>query len=156
MQLLPCFLLLLRYVYIFSCTAVLLKQRFSAVFPGSISLFLEAFCLSFMPMLRYTPAARLSEVVYDSTLVTFTYDDASGTVKTIHLTHNGFSSSIRYRQTGVFKHIPKSVALTLITTTHVRAHLVHLRMCTKMEACRCDFLNSKHSKRFIDLKTALQ
>uniref|UniRef100_H3DEB4 Teneurin transmembrane protein 1 n=1 Tax=Tetraodon nigroviridis TaxID=99883 RepID=H3DEB4_TETNG len=49
---------------------------------------------------RYTPAARLSEVVYDSTLVTFTYDDTSGTVKTIHLTHNGFSSSIRYRQTG--------------------------------------------------------
>uniref|UniRef100_A0A8D3EBD1 Teneurin transmembrane protein 1 n=1 Tax=Scophthalmus maximus TaxID=52904 RepID=A0A8D3EBD1_SCOMX len=49
---------------------------------------------------RYTPAARLSEVVYDSTLVTFTYDESSGTVKTIHLTHNGFISSIRYRQTG--------------------------------------------------------
>uniref|UniRef100_A0A8C6NS06 Teneurin transmembrane protein 1 n=1 Tax=Nothobranchius furzeri TaxID=105023 RepID=A0A8C6NS06_NOTFU len=49
---------------------------------------------------RYTPAAKLSEVVYDSTLVTFTYDEASGTVKTIHLTHNGFISSIRYRQTG--------------------------------------------------------
>uniref|UniRef100_A0A3Q2D415 Teneurin-1-like n=1 Tax=Cyprinodon variegatus TaxID=28743 RepID=A0A3Q2D415_CYPVA len=49
---------------------------------------------------RYTPAARLSEVVYDSTLVTFTYDEASGTVKTIHLTHDGFISSIRYRQTG--------------------------------------------------------
>ncbi|CAL8262825.1 unnamed protein product [Lota lota] len=49
---------------------------------------------------RYTPAARLSEVVYDSTLVTFTYDEALGTVKTIHLTHNGFISSIRYRQTG--------------------------------------------------------
>ncbi|XP_061642682.1 teneurin-1 isoform X2 [Phyllopteryx taeniolatus] len=49
---------------------------------------------------RYTPAARLSEVTYDSTLVTFTYDEASGSVKTIHLTHNGFISSIRYRQTG--------------------------------------------------------
>uniref|UniRef100_A0A8C5F4S5 Teneurin transmembrane protein 1 n=1 Tax=Gadus morhua TaxID=8049 RepID=A0A8C5F4S5_GADMO len=49
---------------------------------------------------RYTPSARLSEVVYDSTLVTFTYDEALGTVKTIHLTHNGFISSIRYRQTG--------------------------------------------------------
>lgn len=59
--------------------------------------------MSFIPVLRYTPAARLSEVVYDSTLVTFTYDDASGTVKTIHLTHNGFISSIRYRQTGTFK-----------------------------------------------------
>lgn len=66
-------------------------------------LFLETFCLSFICMLRYTPAARLSEVVYDSTLVTFTYDDSSGTVKTIHLTHNGFSSSIRYRQTGASK-----------------------------------------------------
>ncbi|XP_013877523.1 teneurin-1 [Austrofundulus limnaeus] len=49
---------------------------------------------------RYTSAAKLSEVVYDSSLVTFTYDEASGTVKTIHLTHNGFISSIRYRQTG--------------------------------------------------------
>lgn len=53
---------------------------------------------------RYTPAARLSEVVYDSSLVTFTYDEASGTVKTIHLTHNGFISSIRYRQTGRYTH----------------------------------------------------
>lgn len=52
------------------------------------------------PPSRYTPAARLAEVIYDSTLVTFTYDEASGTVKTIHLTHNGFISSIRYRQTG--------------------------------------------------------
>ncbi|XP_046872433.1 teneurin-1-like isoform X2 [Hypomesus transpacificus] len=49
---------------------------------------------------RYTVAGRLFEVVYDSTLVTFTYDEASGTVKTIHLTHDGFMSSIRYRQTG--------------------------------------------------------
>lgn len=49
---------------------------------------------------RYTVAGRLSEVVYDSTLVTFTYDEASSTVKTIHLTHDGFMSSIRYRQTG--------------------------------------------------------
>lgn len=56
----------------------------------------------FFPPVRYTAAARLSEVVYDSTLVTFTYDEASGTVKTIHLTHNGFISSIRYRQTGTY------------------------------------------------------
>lgn len=54
----------------------------------------------FLNIPRYTPAAKLSEVVYDSSLVTFTYDEASGTVKTIHLTHNGFISSIRYRQTG--------------------------------------------------------
>lgn len=56
----------------------------------------------FLSPVRYTAAARLSEVVYDSTLVTFTYDEASGTVKTIHLTHNGFISSIRYRQTGTY------------------------------------------------------
>lgn len=74
-----------------------------------------------MSMLRYTPAARLSEVVYDSTLVTFTYDDASGTVKTIHLTHNGFSSSIRYRQTGALKHINENIPLT---TTHIQAHVI--------------------------------
>ena len=61
---------------------------------------LYSFFFFFFFFSRYTPAARLSEVVYDSTLVTFTYDDASGTVKTIHLTHNGFISSIRYRQTG--------------------------------------------------------
>lgn len=48
-------------------------------------------------------------MVYDSTLVTFTYDDASGTVKTIHLTHSGFISSIRYRQTGVFKNIDTNI-----------------------------------------------
>lgn len=65
-----------------------------------IALLLILFCFS-----RYTAAARLSEVVYDSTLVTFTYDDASGTVKTIHLTHNGFISSIRYRQTGTYAHL---------------------------------------------------
>ncbi|TNN32384.1 Teneurin-1 [Liparis tanakae] len=32
------------------------------------------------PDSQYTPAARLFEVVYDSTLVTFTYDEASGTI----------------------------------------------------------------------------
>uniref|UniRef100_A0A8D0DGZ8 Teneurin transmembrane protein 1 n=1 Tax=Sander lucioperca TaxID=283035 RepID=A0A8D0DGZ8_SANLU len=54
---------------------------------------------SFMQDYKYYRLLVLS-VVYDSTLVTFTYDEASGTVKTIHLTHNGFISSIRYRQTG--------------------------------------------------------
>nr|XP_006632818.2 PREDICTED: teneurin-1 isoform X1 [Lepisosteus oculatus]XP_015206937.1 PREDICTED: teneurin-1 isoform X1 [Lepisosteus oculatus]XP_015206938.1 PREDICTED: teneurin-1 isoform X1 [Lepisosteus oculatus] len=49
---------------------------------------------------RYTRQSRLSEVLYDTTLVTFTYDDSSGVVKTIHLMHEGFICTIRYRQTG--------------------------------------------------------
>lgn len=50
---------------------------------------------------KYTKQARLSEIIYDTTLVTFTYDDSSGMIKTIHLMHNGFICTIRYRQTGV-------------------------------------------------------
>lgn len=74
--------------------------------------------LLFIPFSRYTPAARLAEVIYDSTLVTFTYDEASGTVKTIHLTHNGFISSIRYRQTGN-------------TCMGVRTHNLQQKQCAK-------------------------
>uniref|UniRef100_A0A8B9KA72 Teneurin transmembrane protein 1 n=1 Tax=Astyanax mexicanus TaxID=7994 RepID=A0A8B9KA72_ASTMX len=49
---------------------------------------------------KYTKQARLSEIIYDTTLVTFTYDDSSGMIKTIHLMHDGFVCTIRYRQTG--------------------------------------------------------
>lgn len=49
---------------------------------------------------RYGRAARLSEVLYDSTVVSFTYDEASGALKTIHLMQEGFVCTIRYRQTG--------------------------------------------------------
>uniref|UniRef100_A0A8C9T954 Teneurin transmembrane protein 1 n=1 Tax=Scleropages formosus TaxID=113540 RepID=A0A8C9T954_SCLFO len=49
---------------------------------------------------RYTKQSRLSEILYDTTLVTFTYDESSGVVKTIHLMHEGFICTIRYRQTG--------------------------------------------------------
>ncbi|XP_064184438.1 teneurin-1-like isoform X1 [Anguilla rostrata] len=49
---------------------------------------------------KYTKQSRLAEILYDTTLVTFTYDDASGVVKTIHLMHEGFICTIRYRQTG--------------------------------------------------------
>ncbi|XP_066570780.1 teneurin-1 [Amia ocellicauda] len=49
---------------------------------------------------RYSKQSRLSEILYDTTLVTFTYDDSSGVVKTIHLMHEGFICTIRYRQTG--------------------------------------------------------
>ncbi|XP_026066564.1 teneurin-1-like isoform X1 [Carassius auratus] len=49
---------------------------------------------------KYSRVARLAEILYDSTLVTFTYDEATGAVKTIHLMHEGFVCTIRYRQTG--------------------------------------------------------
>ncbi|XP_048839478.1 teneurin-1 isoform X1 [Brienomyrus brachyistius] len=49
---------------------------------------------------KYTKQSRLSEVLYDTVLVTLTYDETSGMVKTIHLMHDGFTCTIRYRQTG--------------------------------------------------------
>uniref|UniRef100_A0A8C3RE81 Teneurin transmembrane protein 1 n=1 Tax=Cyanoderma ruficeps TaxID=181631 RepID=A0A8C3RE81_9PASS len=49
---------------------------------------------------RYTRQARLSEILYDTTQVTFTYEESSGVIKTIHLMHDGFICTIRYRQTG--------------------------------------------------------
>ncbi|KAL2095166.1 hypothetical protein ACEWY4_009885 [Coilia grayii] len=49
---------------------------------------------------RYSRMSHLAEVLYDSTLVTFTYDEAAGAIKTIHLMQDGFICSIRYKQTG--------------------------------------------------------
>ncbi|XP_060718384.1 teneurin-1 [Tachysurus vachellii] len=49
---------------------------------------------------RYGRALRLSEVLYDSTVVSFTYDEATGALKTIHLMQEGFVCTIRYRQMG--------------------------------------------------------
>ncbi|XP_036083067.1 teneurin-1 isoform X2 [Rousettus aegyptiacus] len=49
---------------------------------------------------KYTKQARLSEILYDTTQVTLTYEESSGVVKTIHLMHDGFICTIRYRQTG--------------------------------------------------------
>uniref|UniRef100_A0A2K5U259 Teneurin-1 n=1 Tax=Macaca fascicularis TaxID=9541 RepID=A0A2K5U259_MACFA len=49
---------------------------------------------------KYTKQARLSEVLYDTTQVTLTYEESSGVIKTIHLMHDGFICTIRYRQTG--------------------------------------------------------
>ncbi|XP_072573657.1 teneurin-1-like isoform X1 [Paramormyrops kingsleyae] len=49
---------------------------------------------------KYTRQSRLAEILYDTALVTFTYDEASGVVKTIHLMQEGFVCTIRYRQTG--------------------------------------------------------
>ncbi|CAM4720009.1 teneurin-1 isoform X1 [Lepidochelys kempii] len=49
---------------------------------------------------KYTKQSRLSEILYDTTQVTFTYEESSGVIKTIHLMHDGFICTIRYRQTG--------------------------------------------------------
>ncbi|XP_059944137.1 teneurin-1 isoform X3 [Mesoplodon densirostris] len=49
---------------------------------------------------KYTKQARLSEILYDTTQVTLTYEESSGVIKTIHLMHDGFICTIRYRQTG--------------------------------------------------------
>ncbi|XP_055726034.1 teneurin-1 isoform X2 [Salvelinus fontinalis] len=49
---------------------------------------------------HYTRQSRLAEILYDTTLVTYTYEEASGGVKTIHLMNQGFMCTIRYRQTG--------------------------------------------------------
>lgn len=88
-------------LFIYSCfSSSQLNTRVELHHLPSHADLLTYFAYWFTPVSRYTPAARLAEVIYDSTLVTFTYDEASGTVKTIHLTHNGFISSIRYRQTG--------------------------------------------------------
>lgn len=52
---------------------------------------------------KYTKQSRLSEILYDTTQVTFTYEESSGVIKTIHLMHDGFICTIRYRQTGLSK-----------------------------------------------------
>ncbi|XP_022536740.2 teneurin-1 isoform X2 [Astyanax mexicanus] len=49
---------------------------------------------------KYSRTSRLSEILYDSTLVSFTYDESSGAIKTVHLMQEGFVCTIRYRQTG--------------------------------------------------------
>ncbi|XP_058052591.1 teneurin-1 [Ahaetulla prasina] len=49
---------------------------------------------------QYTPQSKLSEILYDTTQVSFTYEESSGVIKTIHLMHDGFICTIRYRQTG--------------------------------------------------------
>uniref|UniRef100_A0A6I8SWH5 Teneurin-1 n=1 Tax=Xenopus tropicalis TaxID=8364 RepID=A0A6I8SWH5_XENTR len=49
---------------------------------------------------KYTKQTRLSEIVYDTTQITFTYEETSGVIKTIHLMHEGFVCAIRYRKTG--------------------------------------------------------
>ncbi|XP_005989547.1 teneurin-3 [Latimeria chalumnae] len=49
---------------------------------------------------KYRRQTKLSEILYDSTRVSFTYDEAAGVLKTVNLQSEGFICTIRYRQIG--------------------------------------------------------
>ncbi|CAL8261650.1 unnamed protein product [Lota lota] len=49
---------------------------------------------------RYRRLNKLSEILYDATRVSFTYDETAGVLKTVNLQSEGFICSIRYRQLG--------------------------------------------------------
>uniref|UniRef100_A0A8C6TVR1 Si:dkey-237h12.3 n=1 Tax=Neogobius melanostomus TaxID=47308 RepID=A0A8C6TVR1_9GOBI len=49
---------------------------------------------------NYRRQNKISEVLYDSTRVSFTYDETAGVLKTVNLQNEGFICSIRYRQIG--------------------------------------------------------
>ncbi|KAL7886277.1 hypothetical protein AOLI_G00065720 [Acnodon oligacanthus] len=49
---------------------------------------------------RYRWHSKLAEVLYDSTRVSFTYDELAGVLKTVNLQSEGFICTIRYRQLG--------------------------------------------------------
>ncbi|XP_066574257.1 teneurin-3 isoform X7 [Amia ocellicauda] len=49
---------------------------------------------------KYRRQTKLSEILYDSTRVSFTYDETAGVLKTVNLQSEGFICTIRYRQIG--------------------------------------------------------
>lgn len=49
---------------------------------------------------KYGKLSKLSEIVYDSTAVTFGYDETTGVLKMVSLQSGGFSCTIRYRKVG--------------------------------------------------------
>ncbi|KAM4826765.1 LOW QUALITY PROTEIN: teneurin-2 [Thomomys bottae] len=49
---------------------------------------------------RYGKLSKLSEILYDSTAVTFGYDETTGVLKMVNLQSGGFSCTIRYRKIG--------------------------------------------------------
>uniref|UniRef100_A0A8D0L4Z0 Teneurin-3 n=1 Tax=Sphenodon punctatus TaxID=8508 RepID=A0A8D0L4Z0_SPHPU len=49
---------------------------------------------------KYRRQTKLSEILYDSTRVSFTYDETAGVLKTVNLQSDGFICTIRYRQIG--------------------------------------------------------
>ena len=53
-----------------------------------------------MALLYLSHQNKLAEILYDSTRVSFTYDETAGVLKTVNLQSEGFICSIRYRQIG--------------------------------------------------------
>ncbi|OXB57759.1 hypothetical protein ASZ78_006549 [Callipepla squamata] len=51
-------------------------------------------------LFKYRRQTKLSEILYDSTRVSFTYDETAGVLKTVNLQSDGFICTIRYRQIG--------------------------------------------------------
>lgn len=49
---------------------------------------------------KYGKLSKLSEILYDSTAVTFGYDESTGVLKMVNLQNGGFSCTIRYRKVG--------------------------------------------------------
>ncbi|XP_053714235.1 teneurin-3-like isoform X3 [Synchiropus splendidus] len=49
---------------------------------------------------KYRKQNKLAEILYDSTRVSFTYDESAGVLKTVNLQSEGFICSIRYRHIG--------------------------------------------------------
>ncbi|KAM9105144.1 teneurin-2 isoform 1-T2 [Megaptera novaeangliae] len=49
---------------------------------------------------KYGKLSKLSEIVYDSTAITFGYDETTGVLKMVSLQSGGFSCTIRYRKIG--------------------------------------------------------
>ncbi|XP_043927251.1 teneurin-4 isoform X3 [Protopterus annectens] len=49
---------------------------------------------------KYGKQSKLSEVLYDTTKVIFTYDETASMLKTVNLQQEGFTCTIRYRQIG--------------------------------------------------------
>nr|XP_055033235.1 teneurin-2 isoform X8 [Misgurnus anguillicaudatus] len=49
---------------------------------------------------KYGKLAKLSEILYDSTAITFGYDETAGVLKMVNLQSGGFSCTIRYRKMG--------------------------------------------------------
>ncbi|XP_031645583.1 teneurin-2-like [Oncorhynchus kisutch] len=49
---------------------------------------------------KYGKLVKVAEILYDSTVVTFGYDETAGVLKMVNLQSGGFSCTIRYRKMG--------------------------------------------------------
>ncbi|XP_070607619.1 teneurin-4 [Erythrolamprus reginae] len=49
---------------------------------------------------KYGKLSKLAEMLYDTTKISFSYDETAGMLKTVNLQNEGFTCTIRYRQIG--------------------------------------------------------